>query len=82
MDGDPLLRILLGILGISSILPLALLFVDHSGPKAIHRPVLFVIALVVTFAGVIPIALKVLGIWAALLAPALFFVYVLVTRRS
>jgi hypothetical protein len=60
--------------------PLFLLFWDH--PRAWHKPVIFILALVATFAWLIPAFIDLCGIWSAIIAPLAMVIYPFLTRRK
>jgi hypothetical protein len=55
--------------------PVPLLFRDDPGLRGLHIPLLYSAVLIVTFAAVLPWMLAALGLWTALLAPVVVFVY-------
>lgn len=60
--------------------PMLLLFRDH--PRAWHKPVLFILVLLATFAWIIPAFISICGIWSAIIAPMAMVIYPFLARRK
>lgn len=77
---DPVLSLLVSLLGLSGLLPLALLFVDYRKRRHIHKPFIYLFIFVGFWVLLATVLLKQLGLWLALIAPFALFGYVAAMR--